>query len=139
MSTDSIMMTSVSRLHRFYNFDNFSSFFFSAKFYGKVINMSYNVNDLDDGDVFSGCRDTRLGNTYHGYHYLTVSGRLCQRWDEQRPHNHSYTDATYFPDAKLGDAANFCRNPDDDPDGPWCFTMDPDQQRETCNIPICSG
>lgn len=32
---------------------------------------------------------------------------------------------------------NFCRNPNNSPDGPWCFTTDPTVQKETCMVPIC--
>lgn len=32
---------------------------------------------------------------------------------------------------------NYCRNPDDDPNGPWCFTTDPDVLWEECSIPLC--
>ena len=87
----------------------------------------------------SGCRQTQLGNAYRGEHVFTASGRLCQRWDRQYPHSHSHTDASLFPDRGLSDASNYCRNPDDDPNGPWCYTTDPDETRETCNIPLCSG
>ena len=34
---------------------------------------------------------------------------------------------------------NYCRNPDDDEDGPYCFTTDQSVPRQTCSIPLCSG
>ena len=32
---------------------------------------------------------------------------------------------------------NFCRNPDGEPKGPWCYTTDPDERWEYCDIPGC--
>nr|XP_019969401.1 PREDICTED: prothrombin [Paralichthys olivaceus] len=32
---------------------------------------------------------------------------------------------------------NFCRNPDNRPEGPWCFTQDPTVQKEACRVPTC--
>ena len=32
---------------------------------------------------------------------------------------------------------NFCRNPDADEKGPWCYTTDPNTRYEYCNIPKC--
>jgi len=97
------------------------------------------IKDFSNLLLILGCRDTKIGNTYRGQHVFTVSGRLCQRWDKQLPHRHIHTDPASFPDASLFDASNYCRNPDDDPEGPWCYTTDSDLERETCNIPMCSG
>ena len=33
---------------------------------------------------------------------------------------------------------NHCRNPDQDPEGVWCYTTDSDKRREHCSVPICS-
>lgn len=33
---------------------------------------------------------------------------------------------------------NFCRNPNNDPGGPWCYTTDPNVRAEECGIPQCS-
>ena len=32
---------------------------------------------------------------------------------------------------------NFCRNPDNDPDGPWCYTTNKHIRWERCGIPYC--
>lgn len=33
---------------------------------------------------------------------------------------------------------NYCRNPDSDPKGPWCYTTDPSVRWEYCNLKRCS-
>lgn len=48
----------------------------------------------------------------------------------------SYTPAKY-PDAGLEE--NYCRNPDNDEKGPWCYTTDPNTRFDYCNIPECEG
>lgn len=35
--------------------------------------------------------------------------------------------------------SNFCRNPDGDSGGPWCYTMDVNKRWENCDIPNCTG
>ena len=42
-----------------------------------------------------------------------------------------------FPDVTLDDATNFCRNPDSEPNGPWCYTTDPRVRWEYCYIMFC--
>ncbi|VDH97333.1 Hypothetical predicted protein [Mytilus galloprovincialis] len=32
---------------------------------------------------------------------------------------------------------NYCRNPDREPEGPWCYTMDPRKRFEYCDVPFC--
>jgi len=43
---------------------------------------------------------------YRGYLNTTVSGKSCQRWDEQQPHTHEYT-AQHYPEGGMED--NYCR------------------------------
>ena len=86
-----------------------------------------------------GCIRDSLGSDFVGTISSTVTERECQRWDDQAPHQHDFTDPSVYPDASIPDAENFCRNLDDDPNGPWCFTNDPNVRRQTCNIPICRG
>ena len=42
-----------------------------------------------------------------------------------------------FPDGSVEAASNYCRNPDNEPVGLWCYTMDPDKRWEECDVPIC--
>jgi len=64
----------------------------------------------------------------------TRTGITCQKWDSQSPHEHVYTSAKY-PSSGL--VENFCRNPDSEPEGPWCYTNDPDKRWEYCQISEC--
>ena len=78
---------------------------------------------------------------YRGCQSKTVDGITCQGWDSQTPHWHAST-PTNMPGAGLG-KHNYCRNPDNDPGGIWCFTTDPDQRWAYCdalkNDEVCSG
>jgi len=80
-----------------------------------------------------GCEDVNQKD-YRGDISVTESGRECQRWDEQAPHSHSRTRANY-PDSNL--VENYCRNPDNEPGGAWCYTTDPDKRWEYCDVPRC--
>ena len=79
-------------------------------------------NDCQEGDP--------LGASYLGKTNVTSSGIPCQAWTDTHPHEHSTTD--------LGEH-NHCRNPDQDPEGVWCYTTDPDKRWEHCSVPICSS
>lgn len=39
------------------------------------------------------------------------------------------------PEANLTE--NYCRNPDDDQHGPWCYTTDPKTEFDYCAIKQC--
>ncbi|XP_071083454.1 uncharacterized protein [Haliotis cracherodii] len=73
---------------------------------------------------------------YLGTLNITNTGRTCQRWDTDIPHNR-----LYFPrgmsaeDPSLVDESNYCRitgNP-----VPWCYTVDPSVRWEECSVPYC--
>ena len=57
----------------------------------------------------------------------TVSGHVCQAWDSQRPHRHRY--------GSVG-SHNFCRNPDNEPFGLWCYTTNPKVRWELCTSEV---
>ena len=80
-------------------------------------------------DCFNG-----RGRGYSGTISTTRSGKTCQNWDVQIPHRFTLPSSQY---PELGDH-NYCRNPGSrGPDGPWCFTTDPDTRWEYCNVSKC--
>ena len=48
-------------------------------------------------------------------------------WTVQTPHTHNHTE--------VGEH-NYCRNPSA-ADTVWCFTTDPNKEREDCDVPFC--
>ena len=73
---------------------------------------------------FPGCRLTDSGAEYKGDIHHTRSGLECLPW-------------TLVDSAFKSDDANHCRNPDNKPDGPWCYTGLDDLSWEHCNVPFC--
>uniref|UniRef100_UPI00398E4861 prothrombin n=1 Tax=Pristiophorus japonicus TaxID=55135 RepID=UPI00398E4861 len=74
------------------------------------------------------------GLTYRGTLNVTVHGKHCQAWDSQHPHTHNYTRKNNLTANLEG---NYCRNPDEDEDGAWCFTTDPKVETDYCNLNYC--
>ncbi|CAM9767416.1 unnamed protein product [Lampetra planeri] len=74
------------------------------------------------------------GGGYRGRVSRTESGRECQHWAAQSPHQHNHT-PDRFPDKDL--RSNYCRNPNLEP-RPWCYTTDPSVRLEACTIPRCT-
>ena len=88
--------------------------------------------------VSSECKTSMDGMTFMGTTNVTSSGKPCQAWSSQSPHSHGYTDDSMYPDGSATLANNYCRNPDEyEPNGPWCYTTDPNTQWDYCNIPLC--
>uniref|UniRef100_A0A1A8ERY4 Macrophage stimulating 1 (Hepatocyte growth factor-like) n=1 Tax=Nothobranchius korthausae TaxID=1143690 RepID=A0A1A8ERY4_9TELE len=46
-------------------------------------------------------------------------------------------DCRWTPTGTNGLELNYCRNPDGDRIGPWCYTTDPERRYESCNTPQC--
>ncbi|VDI66199.1 plasminogen, partial [Mytilus galloprovincialis] len=79
------------------------------------------------------CKMTAKGFEYLGTISVTRANVSCQRWDVQTPHRpRNFTDVSKYQH-------NYCRNPVVDKDsGPWCYTMDPDDKWDLCDIPFCA-
>ena len=75
-----------------------------------------------------------LGRDYRGHVAVTNTGKTCQKWTSQVPFEHSQN--LNSPDEGLGDH-NYCRNPDSEPLGPWCYTVDPAVRWAYCDVPSC--
>ena len=81
------------------------------------------------------CLRSPLGVDYMGNIYITAGDLVCIPWSEA-----SYTvlgrgQPFSFLDGNISDAANFCRNPNTDPGGPWCYYNQTGW--DYCSIPRC--
>ncbi|XP_038594870.1 hepatocyte growth factor a isoform X2 [Micropterus salmoides] len=74
-------------------------------------------------------------DNYRGRRSWTKSNISCQAWADNNINEHTFYPDRY-PTQDLRE--NFCRNPNNDPGGPWCYTTDPNVRAEECGIPQCS-
>ncbi|XP_040031192.2 hepatocyte growth factor a isoform X1 [Gasterosteus aculeatus] len=74
-------------------------------------------------------------DNYRGRRSWTKSNITCQAWSDNNINEH-----TFYPDRYTAHdlRENFCRNPNNDPGGPWCYTTDPNVRAEECGVPQCS-
>ena len=84
------------------------------------------VGSQDNPDCQEG---NPLGASYSGTINHTSSGKVCQSWSAQEPHEHGSTE--------VGEH-NYCRNPSGNVLGVYCYTTDPDKRWEHCSVPLCS-
>jgi len=89
---------------------------------------------LGPGEILD-CNPTPDGSQYIGHKSVTVSGKQCQAWASQYPHEHGYSLFVVFPDSSITDAGNYCRN--NNFGRPWCYTVDPNTLKEECEVPNC--
>ena len=78
------------------------------------------------------CRETTEGKEYRGTMAKTRTGIICQCWNSQSPHSHSFTPSTH-PHSGL--EKNYCRNPDEDPVGLGVIQL----HRARCGIIVTLG
>ncbi|XP_051711119.2 plasminogen [Oryctolagus cuniculus] len=74
------------------------------------------------------------GRSYRGTKSKTKTGVTCQKWSSSYPHKPNFTPKKYPAE---GLEENYCRNPDNDEQGPWCYTTNPDERFDYCDIPEC--
>lgn len=75
------------------------------------------------------------GELYNGTVNITESGRICQIWDKDTPHVHPLTSLYRL----YLEGHNFCRNPEGRGVRPWCYTTDPTQRWEYCDVKRCKA
>lgn len=78
------------------------------------------------------CRLTNIGKEYVGLKNVTMSGFTCQDWSSQYPHKHRFSKNEF-----LRQSRNYCRNPDGEPQGPWCYTTNKNIRWQYCGITFC--
>ncbi|KAK3236459.1 hypothetical protein CYMTET_53403 [Cymbomonas tetramitiformis] len=76
-----------------------------------------------------------LGMDYYGEDAVTTNGHTCLNWTVPPLTGEDF--AYYIKYPELQDAANYCRNPDGDEGGPWCYTSTEGVRWEYCNIESC--
>ncbi|KAF5275199.1 hypothetical protein FQR65_LT04231 [Abscondita terminalis] len=108
----------------------------------KVVRFFYKVsgNLTEIYTDLNYCKLSHLGLEYQGYQAQTESGIRCQLWKTENPIHKVEIDFgdDNFPDFSKKKSKNYCRNPNKDPKGPWCYTLDPNLIDETCALPICT-
>jgi uncharacterized protein YegL len=81
--------------------------------------MGHMCHDLSFDETYTG-----IGEEYIGGQTKTRYGHTCQNWQSTKPHEHPFFD--------VGDH-NFCRNPDSDSGGIWCYTTSEDVLWDYCD------
>jgi len=79
-----------------------------------------------------------LSFRYTGIKNVTKSGRTCQNWTSQHPHKHKVNNYNFLFALDLGNH-NYCRGPNMDLEGAWCFTTDPEVRWEYCSCDYQDG
>nr|XP_011310440.1 PREDICTED: uncharacterized protein LOC105270904 [Fopius arisanus] len=92
---------------------------------------------------FGECRITGGGAEYGGSRETSSSGRKCKSWNKRYKTVNGKTEKfsnRNYPESSKEKAKNYCRNPDDNPGGPWCYVEEEDYElveREYCDVPFC--
>ncbi|XP_061570525.1 hepatocyte growth factor a [Cololabis saira] len=99
----------------------------------KQANVNFTLYEKKDyiRECITGTKDN-----YRGRRSWTKSNITCQAWSDNNINEH-----TFYPDRYPAQdlRENFCRNPNNDPGGPWCYTTDPNVRAEECGVPQCSA
>ena len=76
------------------------------------------------------CKVDRQGVSYQGKIDKAANGKSCLPW-----YLFPFSERMHFPDMKVDDALNYCRNPTNHPTGPTCMTG---QAADFGDVPFCS-
>ncbi|XP_072176378.1 CUB and sushi domain-containing protein 1-like [Diadema setosum] len=94
--------------------------------------VSESIQTTPAGNRTSACGEDPSGSSYRGTVDRAISGRTCQMWTAQEPHEHTRTPSRY-PTSGLG-AHNYCRNVGGTSFTAWCYTTDPEKRWEYCPV-----
>ncbi len=73
---------------------------------------------------------------YYGKHLFTKFEHECLPWNDlQTIYKEIINEPNFFNDASIKAAKNYCRNPNMNVNGPWCFIQDEDFiTMEQCDV-----
>ena len=73
-----------------------------------------------------------LGLTYKGGTVnTTITGKNCQSWSANSPQSNNFLHLNW--------EHNYCRNPDNESRGVWCYTMEEEARWEFCDVRECKN
>lgn len=80
---------------------------------------------------------SNYGVDYVGDLDVTVGGHACLQWSSKEAKALS-KNKNFSPEVSL--PGNKCRNPDKDPEGPWCYVMvSGNVTVDYCDLPLCGN
>lgn len=74
------------------------------------------------------------GIGYKGTLSVTIKGHTCLPWKSPKASKRAIG-MDFLPDVVLEE--NYCRNPDNDTEGPWCFVNYSNVTMDYCNLELC--
>ncbi|CAG0901172.1 unnamed protein product [Darwinula stevensoni] len=85
------------------------------------------------------CRLTTEGLENAGFKNTDADGRKCQPWlGRANDKRFSVMNIMTISDEGIDSSHNYCRNPDADSNGPWCFIEEGNDERwGHCMVPFC--
>ncbi|CAD5112318.1 DgyrCDS1544 [Dimorphilus gyrociliatus] len=101
------------------------------------------VDDIRIGDcktILPECKYNKYGSEFQGSTFTSSNtNKSCTKWTEMLSviNKTVVKERFEFPGTSLEEAENYCRNPNRDPKGPWCY-VSTDGEREYCDIPFCA-
>ena len=98
-----------------------------------------NNNPLEPDPESIGCVRTSTGTDYLGNQNISSAGRPCVRWDSLVGAFRDHIRQLFMtmPEKNAAKAENFCRNPNSDQRGLWCFVSQLGQV-QFCSVPKCN-
>ncbi|CAG0896027.1 unnamed protein product [Darwinula stevensoni] len=89
------------------------------------------------------CKLAKIGDEYVGKMNVVANVEIgpmkCQPWLSRASSEEvSMLSLVTFPDPGVDGGHNYCRNPNRDPDGPWCYTGEATGKGlQYCQVPLC--
>ena len=88
------------------------------------------------------CKESQSGSGYTGSLSTSASMTQCEAWSSTPDYLRGqlwWSQDLEIVQENIPAMGNKCRNPDNDPNGPWCFTHADRGQMEYCDIPPCGN
>ena len=85
------------------------------------------------------CRVSVTGQEYLGKVSTNNRGMECLAWAKLRPEQYDAKWVFFHNETSLEDVGNYCRNPSNSEEGPWCFHGNGKDDKSACEVDFCVG